>query len=884
MSAPGLLAPGAPPLDRAAAGRRAVGVADALRARGVRPADRVMVLGDNSADYVIVLLGLMHLGASIVLLDHRQTAAEVRRAAALADVRWLVADSPGAPGEPLRRLGLGELAGSAPSSAGQVSLRAWRDRADALITWSSGTEGPAKGIVRSGGSFVDNIDRSRRRMRYRTDDALLPLLPFSHQYGLSVVLLWWRVGCSLLVAPYHRVDHALEFAARGGATAVDAAPMTYHTALNLMRNRPALLEALRSVRMWCVGGSPLGAALAERFRRVTGRPLLDGYGSTETGNIALAAPDDPVGCGRPLDGVHVTVLDEAGAPVPPGVLGEVVLSSPDLTSGYLEPGGGVRPLPEGPYRTRDLGHLDEAGHLFVVGRAAAVHRMGHVLYPEVLATKAAECGAPVRVVPVEDERRGCHLVFVVADPQLREPRFWRSRIDALLPSYERPNRVVVVEEIPLNSNGKPDTGALDRLVRRSTGHRSVGEQLPAVPFPQRIGALRAVADFLRDHRAEVLDLLCEISPRKAVETELASSLEALTGACEEMETYRPGRVGRMAVFMPSNVLCYSYVLYLLIPALYTERLVFRPSAQVASLTRRLHAMLAPVHGLPLEPSGLSQRRFVEGPVPESDVVVFTGTYQNVEQIRTQLRPEQLLLFFGQGVNPFVVTEGADLDIAVADAIRIRMLNGGQDCFGPDVFLVPEDAADRFVELLVKEIGELRYGDYRDEDADYGPLYYDSALQRVTDYLRKHREHIVFGGRLDLRERHLHPTVLLRPYSERITLEEMFSPVFNIVVYQNDQQLRSVLRMPFIDDRAMAAMVYGEHPELVEMLSRRHQVCVNRTVLDEENGNRPFGGHGMVANFAAYRGKRVAEPLLISKAVAQHMTTAAPEADDRAGGC
>ncbi|GAA1288489.1 aldehyde dehydrogenase family protein [Saccharothrix xinjiangensis] len=833
-----------------------------LRDRGVRPEHRVLLCGANSTRYATVLLALTGLGVSIVPVDHRQPAGEVDRLAELTGADHVLTD--------------GDVDALVAAAArrprgGELSAAAWHDRSDALIAWTSGSTGRPKGVVRSGASVLDNTRRTLERMAYRADDVLLPLLPFSHQYGLSLVLLWWRAGCSLVVAPRTRLDQALDLAREHRATVVDATPMSYHTVLNLLRRDPGLLDGL-PVRLWCVGGCPLDPALAERFRREVGAPLLDGYGSTETGNVALATPRDPVGCGRPLPGVRVAVLDEGGAPLPSGVTGELVVTSPDTTGGHLDDEGRFHPRPAGPYRTGDVGFLDAAGAVHVLGRRAAVHRMGHTLYPEALAHKASACGAPVQVVPLEDDRTGSRLVFVVADPERRDGRHWRARIEALLPVYEHPNRVVVVDEFPSTTTGKPDVDRLAALAREAVPRaRQVGTR--SVPFPERASRLRAVADFLRTDRGKVLEVLGEVTPHKAAQAELAGALRTLAGAVEEVRTHRPRPVERLAAFMPSNLLCYSYVLYLLVPALYTGRLVFRPSSKVADAARRLHDLLAPVHGLPIECSDLSQRRFLESAAHDADVVVFTGAYGNVERIRPELRPEQLLLFFGQGVNPFVVVDGADLGAAALDAMRVRLLNTGQDCFGPDVFLVPGADAERFVELLVKGLGELRYGDYADQDADYGPLYYDSAVEAAVDYLHRHRAHIVHGGRIDLRERHLQPTVLVRSCDERVPVEEVFSPIFNIAVYRDREQLWSFLREPYVNDRAMAAMVYGDDPGTVDLLARRHQVCVNRTLLDVEDGNQPFGGRGVVANYAAVRGRRVAEPLLISKAIADHLGTA-----------
>ncbi|MCK2241298.1 MULTISPECIES: aldehyde dehydrogenase family protein [unclassified Crossiella] len=870
----------------------ALRVAAVLRGRGVAPGDRVVLKADNSAGYVTALLALVHLDVSIVLVDHRQTPEETLRFAGLARARWAVLQ-PALPADdagvgPAGALYLDELLAEAAARTedvlGSLSFVDWFSRTDALIAWSSGTTGDPKGIVRSGHSFLGNIERTQQRMGYTEADVLMPLLPFSHQYGLSLVLLWWVARCSFVVAPYTRLDHAVDMAGRYRATVVDATPATYHTLLNLVQRRPDSAEGLRGVRMWCVGGAPLDRALADKFVAATGQPLLDGYGSTEVGNIALAAPGNAIGCGKPLDGVELMIINENGVTAAPGEIGEILVRSGGLMQGYLAADGSVVPRDNDTYRTNDIGYADAEGNLYVVGRKFAVHRMGHTLYPEALARKAEAAGAPIKVVALDDERRGSQLVFVVADPDLREARHWRELICAELPPYEQPNHVLVIAEFPLNANGKPDPRQLERLVldalptpRNRVAQTTAAEPVPdlsALHFPERVRAIQAVLDLLRTNPQQVIDVLTEISNHKAVLEEIEATIGALEGAVEEVSAYRPGQVGKMAVFMSSNVLLYSYALYLLIPALYSEEIIFRPSGQVLDTTRRLHELLAPVHQLDaVELTTLSQRQFVDVPVAEADVLVFTGAYQNAEQVRSYLREDQLLLFFGQGVNPFIVTPGADLDLAVTDALRIRMLNSGQDCFGPDVFMVNAADAERFTDLLVKRVADLRYGSYTDPEADYSSLCYETALEAAADYLRINREHIVQGGRVDFRSKHVEPTVLVRRYNKKMPIEETFSPIFNLVVYENPQQLRSFINSPIVNERAMAAMIYGDDQAAADLLAKRHAVCANMTIFEVENGNKPFGGHGVAANYIAYRGERHAEPILISKAVAEHLPAA-----------
>ena len=473
--------------------RRALGVADALRDRGISAGDRVILKSGNSAGFVAVLLGLMHLGASVVLLDQRQRPAESARIARLARVRLAVVDgeTPPVPG-PESVSGYELLASAAGRSPADQTLRfdTWSELPDALITWTSGSTGEPKGIVKPGRAMLRNLERTIERMGYRPDDVLLPLLPFSHQYGLSLVLISYLAGCSLIVAPYGRLDRAVWMAGRARATIVDATPAVFLSLVNLVEKRAAIRADLGAVRMFCTGGAPLDQSAADRFTATFGAPLLDGYGSSELGNIAFATTANPVGCGRVLDGVEVRITDEDGAALPPGEVGELVVRTPDSFAGYLNASradnghgnnggadaGEFTPAGRDWYPAGDLGMFDAAGNLFVLGRKSAVHRLGYTLYPEIIGHKAAACGAPVRVVALPDERLGSRLVFLVEDPANRGQEFWRERFDELLPDYEQPNKIVVIERFPLIPNGKPDRKMIGQIAQSAiAGEDTIGE-------------------------------------------------------------------------------------------------------------------------------------------------------------------------------------------------------------------------------------------------------------------------------------------------------------------------------------------------------------------------------------------------------------------------
>ncbi|RJQ83714.1 class I adenylate-forming enzyme family protein [Amycolatopsis panacis] len=452
--------------DRRDLERQALRAADVLRERGIGSGDRVLLKIENSTTYVIMLFALMHIGASIVLVDHREQADTTAETVRTSGAGLVLADddAPLAPDTPVA-FGYEIMVAAADRAPGDghLDFEAWGKLSDSLVMWSSGSTGVPKGVAKNGARFLKNLERNAALVGHKADDVLLPLLPFNHQYGLSMVLIAWLTGASLVIAPYRRLDRALKLAGRAGATVVDTTPSTYRSIFNLIGKRPSLAGEFAHVRMLCSGAAPLEPALTERAVELFGLPLLDSYGSTEMGNVAFANLANPHGCGQVVDGLALEVRAEDGTVLPAGEIGELFVRDPDLMEGYLGADGAVRPVDRGWYATGDLGYLDADRNLFVAGRKRAVHRNGHTLHPEVIEHRLAGRGCSAKIVAVPDQRRGASLVFVVQDGDRRDAHYWREVICAVLPPFEQPNRVLVTEQFPLNRNGKPDHKRLAEL-------------------------------------------------------------------------------------------------------------------------------------------------------------------------------------------------------------------------------------------------------------------------------------------------------------------------------------------------------------------------------------------------------------------------------------
>ncbi|WP_433789729.1 class I adenylate-forming enzyme family protein [Actinoplanes sp. CA-252034] len=448
--------------------RTAARVAAVLAGHGVHPGTRVILKADNSAAWVTVLLALAHAGASIVLVDHQDKADETTRIQRLTRAALTIVDDDAVPPADGPVVFVYQLLAAAtalpvPQLDGPLDLDIWRALPDGLIMWSSGSTGVPKGVVKTGARFLRNLERNAVQIGHRPGDVLLPLLPFSHQYGLSMVFIAWLVRCSLVIAPYRRADRALRMAAQTGATVLDATPSTYRSILNIVTRRPDPMAELRTVRLYCSGAAPLDPTLVDRYVALCGKPLLDSYGSTELGNVAFATEDNPVATGQPVEGMGVRIVDNEDIVLGAEEIGEIEVDSPDLMEGYLDTDGELDLAPRGWRRTGDFGRLDKDGNLYVHGRKLAVHRMGYTLYPELIEARVAEAGCSAKVIAVPDERRGSSLVFFVEDETGADAGHWRDRICAVLPAYEQPNRVVVLDRLPLNRNGKPDRKALENL-------------------------------------------------------------------------------------------------------------------------------------------------------------------------------------------------------------------------------------------------------------------------------------------------------------------------------------------------------------------------------------------------------------------------------------
>jgi acyl-CoA synthetase (AMP-forming)/AMP-acid ligase II len=468
-------------LTYAALDRRSNAVAHGLLDLGLREGDAVALLARNSREFVVAQAAAAKIGADLVYLNTGFGAAEIADVLRAEHVRAVIADeefeaavAEGAAGLPLVLAWtdgarddvptLDLLAGgpaSPPPAAGHVSRH---------VILTSGTTGRPKGAPRDAPGLLAGAELLVALLDafpLRARQATVLAAPMFHTWGFAHLMLGLGLQSTLVVRRRFDPETTVGLLDAHAASALVAVPVMLQRIMELpvevRRGHPA--SALRVVP---VSGSALPASLDERFMAEYGDVLYSLYGSTEVSYVTVAGPEDlrraPGTAGRPLHGVTLRILDDDGAPLPPGETGRIFAASGLSFEGYS--GGEDKDRVGGLVATGDVGHLDEAGRLVVEGRDDdMIVAGGENVHPgeveELLQRHPAVADAVVVGVP--DERFGQALVaHVVLRDGDTPPEELREYVRTRLAGYKVPREVVLRDSLPRNETGKVLRGELDR--------------------------------------------------------------------------------------------------------------------------------------------------------------------------------------------------------------------------------------------------------------------------------------------------------------------------------------------------------------------------------------------------------------------------------------
>lgn len=439
---------------------------DAMRAAlhdaGHGPGDRIVVACGNEAHFVTALLAVAGIGAVAAPINPYGPPPELERKVATlqpalvvagAVVPWLAAEATFGGVPVIAMDAVPTVAAAAPPAVHNA------DDDVAVLLSTSGVSGVPKVAQLTHGNlgWIQGAIAAGGPEDVRSDDVVLAALPVAHVLGLNVVVLaTLRAGAAVVFQRRFDVPGSIDLIAEHGVTMLIGAPP--------MWRRWSVAEApdgaMETVRFARSGAAALPPLVADQFLDKYGIEIRQGYGLTETASVVTTgrgtgAPRGSVG--RPLPGIEVVLVDEAGDPVDKGDIGEIVIRSPGVFAGYLDDTEASEAIlsPDGWLWTGDVGVYDDDGFLYLVDRVKDIIIVsGFNVYPaeveDVLMMHPDVRGAVV--VGGEHAETGEAVVAHVAgEVDIDElDRFVRSHLS----SYKVPSQYHVVDELPVAETGK----------------------------------------------------------------------------------------------------------------------------------------------------------------------------------------------------------------------------------------------------------------------------------------------------------------------------------------------------------------------------------------------------------------------------------------------
>lgn len=466
---------------------------------GVTAGDRIVLLLENSLEYVIGYYAALKAGAAAVPMNTRLKPDALHPLLQELEATYLVSSCKFERllrAIDLRTTSIGTVILQSPrlSLNHPVQIIAWEDlispkeepnleldisdQSLGSIIYTSGSTGRPKGVMLSHANIVANVASICQSLPFNENDIQMVVLPFFYVMGKSLLNTLFAGGGRIVIDnqfayPAGVINKMVE----EQVTVFSGVPSTF-TFLLHQSPLAAAREKLGALRFCCQAGGHMAGITKQQLLNVLPETtrLFIMYGATEAAaRLSCLEPEmlkkkiDSIG--RPIPGVRLNVLDDTGQEMPAGKTGELTASGDNIMQGYWRDSEATTKAlgPQG-YRTGDMGYYDDEGYFYIIGRKDHQLKVGgHRIHPQEIEEVIMSTGLAkeVAVLALPDHLLGNRLVAMIVSclPQTDATQLLKQ-CALKLPKYKLPQEIQFVNMLPKCARGKIDKTQCETILRR----------------------------------------------------------------------------------------------------------------------------------------------------------------------------------------------------------------------------------------------------------------------------------------------------------------------------------------------------------------------------------------------------------------------------------
>jgi long-chain acyl-CoA synthetase len=356
----------------------------------------------------------------------------------------------------------------------------------AFLQYTGGTTGAPKGAMLTHGNIIANGQQAHAWLRPVLEEGretIVTALPLYHIFALTMnCLLFLKMGgTNVLITNPRDTPSMVKEMARRPFSVISGV----NTLFNALLNNPDFAKLdFRPLRLSAASGMAVHTALAEKWKRVTGKTMIECYGLTEASPSVAANPVDLAdyngAVGLPIPSTEIAIRDDKGDDLTVGAVGELCVRGPQVMKGYWkQPAATAEAMtPDGFLRTGDLATMDEAGFVRIVDRKKdMIIVSGFNVYPNELEDVVAMCPGVLEVgafgVPHSASGEAVVIAVVRNEPTLTAEDVI-AHCRKYLTGYKIPGRVEFRDNLPKSPIGK----ILRRALRDEAAKAAAPSSLP----------------------------------------------------------------------------------------------------------------------------------------------------------------------------------------------------------------------------------------------------------------------------------------------------------------------------------------------------------------------------------------------------------------------